>query len=58
MSSPGRAVTALKEQAGTPLHGNINVFGMGQGKGLDFSISPVRDNSSVEFGSLKQQIHG
>lgn len=57
MSAPGRAVTALREQAGTPLRGNINDSGMGQEKGSDFRISAVGDNSSVGVGSLKQ-IHG
>lgn len=57
MSAPGRAVTALREQAGTPLHGNINDSGMGQEKGSDFRISAAGDNSIVGVGSLKQ-IHG
>lgn len=56
MSALGRAVTALRGQAETSLHGNINYFGMGQEKGSDFRISPVRDNSIVGRGSLKQQM--
>lgn len=58
MSAPGRAVTALREQTGTPLRGTINGFGMGQEKGSDFRISAAGDNSSVGLGSLKQQIRG